>query len=157
MMRGSCGMKPIDRFRADANGSVKSKRVIRTAQIVINSFWNSNNRNSFTAKLMGDRKRPIAAHRNQNIKPPLTKVLDRLIRMIFKLYFFPLNNRHFEWIRAIGSAENGPAERENPGYLGLRQLMASLFDQTRVSVLNTKNFPPVIRDGGFGDRANNRI
>ena len=35
--------------------------------------------------------------------------------------------------------------------------MTAFLDQSRVAVFDTKNLPPMVRDGGFGDSTDDRI
>ena len=80
---------------------MKTECVIRTAQIVVNGLWNSNDRDPFMTKVIGDGKRPVAANRNQDIQTPLPEMFDRLIGVIFKNNFLSRDHGHLERIRTI--------------------------------------------------------
>ena len=107
-------LQPVERFRADTHGSMKTERVICAAQIVINGLWNSNNRNSFAAKLIGNGKCSITTNRDQNIQTPLPEMLNSLVGMILENNFLSLCYGNLERIRTVRCPENGPTQGEDP-------------------------------------------
>src|SRR4030042_2905451 len=82
---------PVDSFCGDRNGRIETKRDIRASEIVINRFWQTDDRQTpVFEKPVGDAKRSISSDAHQAGKIQVSQISNRSFRQISKFQPTPL-------------------------------------------------------------------
>src|SRR3989338_8264715 len=134
-------MKFINRIRRGGNSRMKAERKIGSREVIIDCLWNAHDRHFHFKEPRGNRKRPVSADTNQRIEIERLNELNRLAGSITKTNLPTFLFRVAEWIRNIGSTEDGSALGQDTGDVKIIQLPVPAFNHSRKSVFKTNDVP----------------
>src|SRR5579872_4700471 len=158
MMRLRSGVDFVDRIGRSHQRCIETKRDFGGEKIVVDSFRHAHDLHALFEKLQRDLLRTISANADDGIDSELMRVGDHFVRNVAHDFHAIFNGAVAEGIAAVSSAEDSSATGQNsadifegewPRFFGP--------DQAVEAVRNANDLPVVLEDGGFNDRADNRI
>src|SRR5579872_4500698 len=158
MMRFRGGVNFINRVGRGYQRRIETEGDFGGEKIVVDSFRHAHDLHALFEKLQRDLLRTISANADDGIDSELMRVGDHFVRNVAHDFHAIFNGAVAEGIAAVSSAEDSSATGQNSADIFEREWPRFFRpDQTVEAVRNANDLPVVLEDGGFNDRADNRI